>query len=194
MWNDIREKSNIVNWANLVWFSQCIPRHSFMVWLVIHGRLKTQDIMGVWEKRDDMVCVFCKSRPDSHNHLFFECDFPCKVWNEVKCLVKLDLAPNLWSDIQKYILRRPINKSIWSIMQRLVVGASIYFLWQERNLRMFQGRTRTFDEVCNLIKDTVRLRVMNLSLNASPQVFEAASIWKFHVVQSMGRKRVHFKP
>ena len=59
---------------------------------------------------------------------------------------------------------------------------------------MFQGRTRTFDEVCNLIKDTVRLRVMSLSLKASPQVYEAANIWKFHVVQSMGRKRVRFKP
>lgn len=72
------------------------------------------------------------------------------------------------------------------------MGASIYFIWKERNLRMFQGRVRTYDEVCNLIKDTVRLRVMSLTLKASPHVSEAARIWKFHVVKSMGGKRVHF--
>ncbi|PWA69326.1 reverse transcriptase domain, Reverse transcriptase zinc-binding domain protein [Artemisia annua] len=150
--------------------------------------------MGVWEKNNDMVCVFCKSMPDSHNHLFFECDFPGKIWNEMKNLVKLDFAPNSWTDLLAYMLKKPINKSIWIILQRLVIGASIYYVWQERNLRIFQGRHRSFDEVCNLIKDTVRLRVMSLSLNTSPQVFEAASLWQFHVVQSNGRKRVQFSP
>ncbi|GJT06721.1 mediator of RNA polymerase II transcription subunit 14 [Tanacetum coccineum] len=48
----------------------CIPRHFFMMWLAVHIRLKTHDTMGVWEKKDDMVCAFCKSVPDSHNHLF----------------------------------------------------------------------------------------------------------------------------
>ena len=109
-------------------------------------------------------------------------------------MVRLDYAPNCWSEIQEYMLRRPINKSIWSILQRLVIGAAIYYLWQERNFRTFQGRFRSFDEVFNLIKDTVRLRVMSLSLNASPQVHEAANLWEFHVAQSHGRKRVHFTP
>ncbi|PWA44831.1 RNA-directed DNA polymerase, eukaryota, Reverse transcriptase zinc-binding domain protein [Artemisia annua] len=134
-----------------------------MVWLAIHGRLKTHDIMGSWERRNDMMCVFCNSRPDSHNHLFFECDFPCKIWNEVKCLVGMDFAPNSWSDIQHYMLNRPINRS------------------------------RSFNEVHNLIKDTVRLRVMSLSLKASPRVFEAANIWGFQVMQSHGGKRWRYK-
>lgn len=38
---------------------------------------------------------------------------------------------------------------------------------QERNLRTFQGRFRSLEEVCNQIKDVVRLRVMSLSLNSS---------------------------
>ncbi|GKC06684.1 hypothetical protein Tco_0998294, partial [Tanacetum coccineum] len=36
VWNDIRERNHVVHWAKLVWFSQGIPRHSFMVWLAIH--------------------------------------------------------------------------------------------------------------------------------------------------------------
>ncbi|GKA11704.1 putative reverse transcriptase domain, reverse transcriptase zinc-binding domain protein [Tanacetum coccineum] len=94
---------------------QCIPRHAFMVWLVIHGRLNTQDLMGIWEKNGDMRCVFCKNVPDSHDHLFFECEFSKK----------------------------------------------------ERNVRMFQDKSRSVEALTCLIKDTVRLRIMSLSLNNS---------------------------
>nr|GFC94616.1 RNA-directed DNA polymerase, eukaryota, reverse transcriptase zinc-binding domain protein [Tanacetum cinerariifolium] len=49
VWNDLRECSDSVPWAKLVWFSQCIPRHAFMVWLAVHERLRTQDLIGKWE-------------------------------------------------------------------------------------------------------------------------------------------------
>ncbi|GKC44979.1 RNA-directed DNA polymerase, eukaryota, reverse transcriptase zinc-binding domain protein [Tanacetum coccineum] len=111
------------------------------------GRLKTQDKMGVWDN---------KSR--------------------LKGLVKLDNAPNCWSDILNFMLKRPFNKSIWSVLQRLLIGASIYFVWLERNLRIFQGKARSVDDIFNLIKEAVRLRVMGLTLNDTVQVFEAAKL------------------
>ena len=55
-------------------------------------------------------------------------------------MVSLDNAPNSWHDILDYLMKRPIKKSIWSILQRLLLGASVYILWQERNLRTFQSR------------------------------------------------------
>ncbi|GKF05861.1 hypothetical protein Tco_0036529, partial [Tanacetum coccineum] len=145
--------------------------------------------MGVWEKKDDMRCVFCKNVPDSHDHLFFECSFSRRIWDSLKCMVRMDHAPYGWSQIKEFMLKRPINKSIWSILQRLLIGASIYFLWQERNIRMFQDKARSVDTLVDLIKDTVRLRVMSLSLNDSAQVSEAANLWNFHVDRGMGRKK-----
>ncbi|XP_026420167.1 uncharacterized protein LOC113316162 [Papaver somniferum] len=32
-----------VNWSTLVWFKIHIPRHSFITWVTLHGRLKTRD-------------------------------------------------------------------------------------------------------------------------------------------------------
>nr|GEV88097.1 uncharacterized mitochondrial protein AtMg00810-like [Tanacetum cinerariifolium] len=75
----------------------------------------------------------------------------------------------------------PINKSIRSVLQRLVIGAAIYFVWQERNLRTFQDKVKNVNVICNLIKDIVRLRVLSLSLKDSVQVCDAAKIWEFHV-------------
>ncbi|KAJ0572336.1 putative reverse transcriptase zinc-binding domain-containing protein [Helianthus annuus] len=48
VWNSVRNRANEVAWMELVWFGQCIPRHSFHFWLVIKNKLKTQDRMGVW--------------------------------------------------------------------------------------------------------------------------------------------------
>ncbi|GJY52323.1 mediator of RNA polymerase II transcription subunit 14 [Tanacetum coccineum] len=55
VWEDLIIRSQIVPWANLVCFSQCILRHFFMMWLVVHKILKTHDTMGVWENKVDMV-------------------------------------------------------------------------------------------------------------------------------------------
>nr|GEU71745.1 hypothetical protein [Tanacetum cinerariifolium] len=170
IWNDLRVCSDTVPWVKIVWYSQCIPRHAFMVWLAIHGRLRTQDLMVKWEKYGDMRFVFCKKVPDSHDHLFFECEFSKKVWDCLKCMVRMDHAPDCWSEIKEFMMNRPINKSIWSILQRLLLGASIYFIWQERNGRMFQDKARSVETLICLIKETVRLRIMSLSLNDSKQV------------------------
>ncbi|KAJ0711325.1 hypothetical protein HanOQP8_Chr09g0322591 [Helianthus annuus] len=40
-WNNFRSRDDKVAWVDSVWFSQCIPRHSFHLWLVIKNKLKT---------------------------------------------------------------------------------------------------------------------------------------------------------
>ncbi|GKC49511.1 hypothetical protein Tco_1072256 [Tanacetum coccineum] len=96
-------------------------------------------------------------------------------------MVRLDFAPNDWHDIISFIQSRPVNKSIWSIVQRLVLGASVYYTWQERNLRIFLGKNRSASDSSKLIMEVVRLRLLSFKLRPSRQVFEAADIWEFHV-------------
>ena len=92
------------------------------------------------------------------------------------------------------MVNRPVSKSIWSILQRLLIGATVYYLWQERNRRIFQGNARSLDELCSQIRDVVRLRVMSLKIKASVQVFDAADVWDFHVKRINGRDKVKFVP
>nr|GEW60808.1 hypothetical protein [Tanacetum cinerariifolium] len=39
--DDLCETSVQVKWYSLLWFSQCIPKHAFNLWVAIHGRLST---------------------------------------------------------------------------------------------------------------------------------------------------------
>nr|GFB02228.1 zf-RVT domain-containing protein [Tanacetum cinerariifolium] len=120
VWANLAEVKPMVSWHKLVWFSQNIPRHAFMVWLAI-------------------------------NH-------------------------------------RPINISIWSILQRLDIGSMVYFIWLEKNLPRFQDKRRTVKDLCGFIRDNVRLRLMSLKIKKFVQVMEAARLWDFGVEECNGGK------
>lgn len=45
VWNDFRVAHPRVEWCNIVWFSNSIPKHSFILWLAVRGKLLTQDRM-----------------------------------------------------------------------------------------------------------------------------------------------------
>ena len=79
-WNAIRPRAPEVDWFDVVWFSECIPHHVFLIWLLIGEKLKTQDKIHAWEIVDsvnleDMRCPLCNLQRDSHSHLLFECIF-----------------------------------------------------------------------------------------------------------------------
>ncbi|GKB60968.1 sodium/hydrogen exchanger 6 [Tanacetum coccineum] len=107
-----------------------------------------------------------------------------------KGLMNLDRVPNDLYQAIDFILARPVNKSIWSIIQRLVLGAVLYFIWQERNLRLFQGKGRNVDSLCCLIKDKVRYRLMSLRVKYSNQVAKAADIYGMFNLDKVLRKDV----
>ena len=81
VWKDMSRNGSTVVWKDLVWFPQNIPRHSFVIWLAIQERLMTQDRIAAWKQDDEMKCVFCKQCQDSHEHLFFQCQYTKKAWS-----------------------------------------------------------------------------------------------------------------
>lgn len=64
----------------LVWFSQNIPRHAFILWLAIKHKLKTLDRVAVWQGVQDVKCSLCENGVESPDHLFFECGYSLEVW------------------------------------------------------------------------------------------------------------------
>nr|GEW02471.1 reverse transcriptase zinc-binding domain-containing protein [Tanacetum cinerariifolium] len=85
-----------------------------------------------------VVCSLCESNPDSHDHLFFECPIASGIWNGVKGLAGLNASnPNIFDIIQDLL---PIVKYriTVSVIAKLVVAASAYYVWQERNWRLFK--------------------------------------------------------
>ncbi|GKC07265.1 RNA-directed DNA polymerase, eukaryota, reverse transcriptase zinc-binding domain protein [Tanacetum coccineum] len=98
VWMDMNSNGTKVDWHLLVWFAQSIPRHAFVTWLAIHGRLMTQDKLMMRKANEDLKCALCNQCSDSHNHLFFTCEFSKEVWNELLKLLNVRLSES-WDQI-----------------------------------------------------------------------------------------------
>ncbi|XP_076957147.1 uncharacterized protein LOC143632543 [Bidens hawaiensis] len=181
---DICGASPEMSWHKMIWFTQNIPRHAFILWLAVKERLLTQDRLWRWERNtDNLKCAFCDSQRDSHAHLFFECEFPNRIWSEVKKIADLGRPPAVWSECVHYLGALPTNPSIKSIIWRLLLGATVYFIWQEKNLRLFQNGKRKWEEVFELIKEEVKLRLWGLKIRDTKGSIEASKIWGFEVIR-----------
>ena len=182
IWDAIRPRGEEVDWYKVVWFSHCIPRHAFHLWLVIKRKLKTQDALRQWDVSGDtnlnlFLCPLCEMQPDSHEHLFFDCTFSSHIWAHMKLLVGLpSVSPSLEA-IVNYLVPISKKRSARSVIAKLVVAACSYFIWQERNHRLFKKRKRSKEQVLELIMSTVRLKLLSFRFKKTPQVEFFAQIW-----------------
>ncbi|GJS65357.1 putative reverse transcriptase domain, reverse transcriptase zinc-binding domain protein [Tanacetum coccineum] len=105
VWECIRPRSESVGWYKVVWFSHQIPRHATHLWLVINRKLKTQDKLRQWDVSSDtnlnmLQCPLCGTQPDTHDHLFFDCIFLSRVWEQLKHFTGF---PSIPSDLNAII-------------------------------------------------------------------------------------------
>lgn len=105
------------------------------------GKLKTQDKLKDWDKyeQDNLLCSLYSQVMDTHEHLIFECPFSRDTWGAVRKLARLDAAPSIWNNIIELNIISLIGMNISrNIIGKLVLGATAYFIWQERNHRLFK--------------------------------------------------------
>ncbi|GKE59119.1 reverse transcriptase zinc-binding domain-containing protein [Tanacetum coccineum] len=144
---DLQCNQDNVTWKDLVWFSQNIPKHAFILWLAIQGNLTTQDKIRNWGTYDMLACPLCLADMDSHSHLFFNCNYSRNFWHMVKRQIDVKSNGSEWGDIVNGFAKIKDGNSIGSVVRRLCLAASVYLLWQERNHRLFKNERRNVDDL-----------------------------------------------
>ncbi|KAJ0955627.1 putative reverse transcriptase zinc-binding domain-containing protein [Helianthus annuus] len=182
IWESLRYSVTEVNWTEIVWFAQCIPKHSFLMWLIMRNKLLTQDIILQWDisRRKNMnmlCCLLCYQNHDSHKHLFFECKYSTQVWNMVRVKAGMDNIGSKWEDIVARLQLNRHSKSVNDYVSRLVVAASAYLIWQERNARIFKNQMRPPEKIYDLIIETVRYKIMGVKLKRNDRVRRLLGEW-----------------
>ncbi|GJV62602.1 uncharacterized protein Tco_1473430 [Tanacetum coccineum] len=150
VWDTIRMRANVVDWYHVVWFPHCIPQHAIHMWLVIQQKLKTQDRLRQWDVGPSihlnlLRCPLCDLVPDYHDHLFFECSFSSQVWSKVHVLCDMDSISPWFTDVIAFITPISKGKMVVSILSRIMVAATSYYIWQERKGRLFKKKTSSPD-------------------------------------------------
>lgn len=79
----LRGETVKVDWRNLVCNNCAESKQVFILWLQLHGRLRTKDVLLRWGMAINATCPLCNSVPESAAHLFFECIFAKTTWEVV---------------------------------------------------------------------------------------------------------------
>nr|GEZ63584.1 hypothetical protein [Tanacetum cinerariifolium] len=167
VWKDLRGFWPIVKWHHVIWFFQFNPKHAFMMWMAIQGRLMTQDRIKIWKKDDDLKCPLCKKVADSHKHLFYECEYSIKVWKEMRQFMKLDSDYESMVEVIELLEDKASKNKICRVLNRLMLAVVTYFIWQERNGRIFKPESRTKIELYCVIKENIKNKLMSLRIKRS---------------------------
>ncbi|XP_022040699.1 uncharacterized protein LOC110943257 [Helianthus annuus] len=115
---------------------------------------------------------------DSRDHLFFECSFALQVWNKVRSFTNMEDINGGWSDIMAWMNHNSSLQKPDNVISRLVVAAATYFIWQERNSRLFSRNHRTAMVVSHEIITTVRLRLLSLKFKRRFENGSLVDKWK----------------
>ncbi|GJW72611.1 reverse transcriptase zinc-binding domain-containing protein [Tanacetum coccineum] len=115
-----------IKWAKRIWYSQFIPKQSFILWMAVQGMLMTCDRMVKWGSYDMRVCALCKCNSETHDHLFFNCQYSGAIWKELKHMMQFKSHATGWEDIINELAEKPNECSIWSIVKDLALLRGVW--------------------------------------------------------------------
>ncbi|GKF65225.1 reverse transcriptase zinc-binding domain-containing protein, partial [Tanacetum coccineum] len=130
-------------------------------------RLRQWDV-GPDVDLDLLVCPLCEAQKDSHEHLFFECPFSSHVWKRIRKLAGMDHVQPVLNDIVNFLHPMANRRTATSIIGRLLLAASSYYIWLERNNRIFKKVKKSPDEI----------KLLTFKFKNNAKVNQILSCWK----------------
>ncbi|XP_074289284.1 uncharacterized protein LOC141614437 [Silene latifolia] len=138
-----------VQWYKEVWDSWFLPKHSIIGWLIKKEALNLRDKLLRLNICGSSMCVICEREPETHQHLFTQCEYSRTV--------VLLLAEWMRNALHGTVQGLPIMLNI----RRLVQITTWYTLWMERNSCRIDLVVRRPEK---LVKDIQRLVCMRMKL------------------------------
>ena len=71
-WWQVRVEKPRCQWTQGVWFSQGIPKYSFITWLAMLDKLSTMDIVMKWSTGVDDTCVLCNNASEQRRTNYYQ--------------------------------------------------------------------------------------------------------------------------
>lgn len=159
----LRPSAPTVPWHKEVWFSGGIPKHMFLIWLMVRNRCPTRDRIIGWGLQTDPRCLYCNVADESIAHCFFSCNFNWDIWKILATKCNFN-SSRQWPTILLQLQTSRSNKTQKTLLL-LCWQATLYILWTERNNRLHNARFSSADALIAQIKLTVKNRISSLRID-----------------------------
>ncbi|XP_074263042.1 uncharacterized protein LOC141585872 [Silene latifolia] len=149
-----------------------VPKHGFILWLMAHRRLLTQDRLMRMGVIHSNCCYLCGLDAESVEHLFFQCIY------SKKCLALMSEWLNV-DILEQQVLDWWVKYRNRSLLIKKTVAAAvaalIYAIWRCRNQSRMEGYLLTPGTVFKNCKSEIRMR---LRCNRVGSVVRGVQIWR----------------
>lgn len=154
----LRYKKQKVEWHNMIWSSVIVPKHSFIAWLFIRGRLKTREFLYSRRITEAQDCGICGREPETIEHLFFGCELSNEVWRRIVVEIGIICQSGVPTRLWRHIARLCRGRSRNARKAKVLATGTIYVIWCERNRRVFQGVSADINTIVLQLKMFLNLK------------------------------------
>lgn len=136
-------------WSRITWAAVSPSTDNLMFWKVRTNALLTRDKLINLGIAVPTTCELCGSQSESFQHLFFECPFVYQLWcvtmSKYARVDHATISSMQWHIIEKATKWRKDKRTVFIFVLKKLIKA----IWYERNNRIFEKRSRTFQVMCN---------------------------------------------
>ncbi|GJS42650.1 hypothetical protein Tco_0567693 [Tanacetum coccineum] len=96
----------------------------------------------------------------------------------VRTLVEMDIVQPILHDIMLWFQPVASKRTFQVVVGKMLLAATSYFIWRERNNGLFKDTRRPPEEIRDLIMMTVRLKLISFRFKITPRVQRLLALWK----------------
>ncbi|KAF5200738.1 hypothetical protein FRX31_009674 [Thalictrum thalictroides] len=103
--------------------------------------------------------------PENGFHIFFECQLAGSIWKQALAWCGVTRKHTNSVKEWRWILRRLAGHSLHKLLIQTTLTATIYWIWGERNARIFKQQARTEQQLVQLIIRDVKIKLGSSKAN-----------------------------
>ncbi|XP_060194981.1 uncharacterized protein LOC132624179 [Lycium barbarum] len=135
-----------MEWKGLMFKNDARPKAKFVMWLHLHGGMRTNDRLIQWGMEVNPECTFCQLQNETRENLFVLCHYTKALWNRViQWLARTYTATYNWEQYVQWAVQNNKGKSQDGTIFKLVFAEVVNAIWLERNARVFEKRRRYWE-------------------------------------------------
>ncbi|PNX95563.1 ribonuclease H, partial [Trifolium pratense] len=127
---------------NVLWKLKVPPKHSHLLWRVLHNALPVKNNLFKRGVRCDPLCPRCSNSMETIHHVFLDCEWAKQTW--FASALTLNLGQNQLTDFYDWI-NYMINNTNKECIEKIT--AIMYGIWYARNVLVFQGKNLPPQEI-----------------------------------------------
>ncbi|XP_062075742.1 uncharacterized protein LOC133779857 [Humulus lupulus] len=151
----------IVAYKNAVWCRTTLPKHGFLLWMVVNSFLLTRDNLAKCTiPLDSSLCPVWEDQWESHNHLFFDC---CLSKRILSCIFSW-LGFRAWATrFSDWTVRLNCgHNDSMSMIINMNLAAVAYQIWRNRNRCIYDGFSLTANCIAKDVITLVQYRLFSV--------------------------------